>query len=229
MRLRLLPSFHVRQTAHTACARGNVQARGSLLPACAASGHAAAAPPSSVMNSRRLIRSPRRRARATSLAISMPSRQVGKPARSLLPASLHPDPPRHIVLHSCGLRPASCRDVAPPFRALTFSPNCPAPGSSPPRPTLGPTIRPHSPAPAAHDLRKPSHSRGSATVSTTPTASHLFLMSISSPPAPISVRVDGSCFVRAYPSHLSARAKSNAVLRCGLAAASALVCSAAKT
>src|SRR5262249_58149262 len=33
----------------------------------------------------------------------------------------------------------------------------------------------------------------------------------------------------AYPSHLSARAKSNAVLRCGLAAASALVCSAATT
>src|SRR6266542_2512749 len=53
-------------------------------------------------------------------------------------------------------------------------------------------------------------------------------MSISSPPAPISVRVDGSCFVRACPSHLSARAKSIAVLRCGLAAASALVCSAAR-
>jgi hypothetical protein len=34
----------------------------------AASGHAAAAPPSSVMNSRRLIRSPRRRARETSAA-----------------------------------------------------------------------------------------------------------------------------------------------------------------
>ena len=58
---------------------------------------------------------------------------------------------------------------------------------------------------------------------------HLFSMSISSPPAPISVRVDGSCFVRACPSHLSARAKSNAVLWCGLAAASALTRSAAKT
>jgi hypothetical protein len=27
--------------------------------------------------------------------------------------------------HSCGLRPSSCPDVAPPFDALTFSPNCP--------------------------------------------------------------------------------------------------------
>src|SRR5262245_10890737 len=87
-------------------------------------------------------------------------RQVGKPARWLLPASLHPDPPRHIVLHSCGLRPSSCLDVAPPFDGLTFSPNCPAPGSSPPCPTPNPTIRPRSPARAAHDLRKPSHSRG---------------------------------------------------------------------
>src|SRR5262249_41320988 len=87
-------------------------------------------------------------------------RQVGKPARWLLPACFLPNPPRHIVLHSCGLRPSSCLDVAPPFHALAFSPNCPAPGSSPPRPTPAPTIRPHSPAPAAHDLRKPSHSRG---------------------------------------------------------------------
>src|SRR5262249_55824625 len=87
-------------------------------------------------------------------------RQVGKPARWLLPACLHPDPPRHIVLHSCGLRPSSCPDVAPPFDGLTFSPNCPAPGSSPPRPTPGPTIRPHSPAPAVRGSRKPSQSRG---------------------------------------------------------------------
>ena len=40
---------------------------------------------------------------------------------------------------------------------------------------------------------------------------------------PISLRVDGSCFVHACASHLSARAKSTAVLRCGSAAASALV------
>ena len=39
----------------------------------AASGHAAAAPPSSVMNSRRFIRSPRRRGRAASAARSRPS------------------------------------------------------------------------------------------------------------------------------------------------------------
>ena len=39
----------------------------------AASGHAAAAPPSSVMNSRRFIRSPRRRGRAASAALSRPS------------------------------------------------------------------------------------------------------------------------------------------------------------
>ena len=41
------------------------------LPSCcvrAASGHAAAAPPSSVMNSRRVIRSPRRRSRAAPAA-----------------------------------------------------------------------------------------------------------------------------------------------------------------
>ena len=39
----------------------------------AASGHAAAAPPSSVMNSRRFIRSPRRRGRAASAGLSRPS------------------------------------------------------------------------------------------------------------------------------------------------------------
>src|SRR5262249_15140355 len=76
------------------------------------------------------------------------------------PDTLTPVPPRHMFSHRCGFRPKSCRVEPPPFRALTFSPSGPAPGSSPPRPTLGPTIRPHSPAPAAHDLRKPSHSRG---------------------------------------------------------------------
>ena len=46
------------------------------LPVCcarAASGHAAAAPPSSVMNSRRFIRSPRRRGRAAIGGTSRPS------------------------------------------------------------------------------------------------------------------------------------------------------------
>src|SRR5262249_19159615 len=62
-----------------------------------------------------------------------------------------------------------------------------------------------------------------------PTSSPLSSRSINSPPAPISVRVDGSCFVRACASHLSARAKSNALVWSGLAAASALVCSAAST
>src|SRR5262249_61947854 len=85
-------------------------------------------------------------------------RHVASPPVGFLPPPLHPPPPRHIVLHSCGLQPSSCPDVAPPFRALTFSPNCPAPGSSPPRPTPDPTIRPHSPAPAVRDSRKPSHS-----------------------------------------------------------------------
>src|SRR6476469_4355902 len=41
--------------------------------ACAASGHAAAAPPSSVMNSRRLTRSPHPRGRAAMAEFSMPS------------------------------------------------------------------------------------------------------------------------------------------------------------
>ena len=46
---------------------------------------------------------------------------------------------------------------------------------------------------------------------TTPSVSHLFLMSISSPPAPISVRVDGSYFCARLPLPLaSARAKSTA-------------------
>src|SRR5262249_18633756 len=43
-------------------------------PARAARGHAAAAPPSSVMNSRRVIRSPRRRGRATRIRFD---RQIG--------------------------------------------------------------------------------------------------------------------------------------------------------
>src|SRR5262249_57105342 len=86
--------------------------------------------------------------------------QVGNPAGGLLPACFLPTPPRHIVLRSCGLQPSSCPDVAPPFDAPTFSPNYPAPGLCRPRRVRGPTIPPRSPARAAHDLRKPSHSRG---------------------------------------------------------------------
>ena len=49
--------------------------RGTFRACCAraASGHAAAAPPKNVMNSRRLTRSPRRRGRAASAALSRPS------------------------------------------------------------------------------------------------------------------------------------------------------------
>ena len=59
-------------------ASGDVASRNPItgIAGCcarAASGHAAAAPPSSVMNSRRFIRSPRRRARAAPAARSRPS------------------------------------------------------------------------------------------------------------------------------------------------------------